>query len=224
MGDNKRFCISILTIISFLCLSIYTGGCRKSSPLSPEEIDHMMSEDFCNAVIEDSNMASDVRLRAHEILDKRHNKVLDSEPILVSASLGARNDGLLFIALAFSDEDGDIANVTIREEYNDPNGNKSVLVESYPVWGKKKLKAATYYFTWVHIRKNGERKDEIAWKEYLDSGDWDKDWPAKYRPPIWISLPEEGKVRVQVCVHDYAGNVSNYVDVENYIETVESEE
>ena len=188
-------------------------GCRKSTPIAPDELDQMMSEDFCRSIIENSSMASDVRKRAMRVRSLRKNNTIDAKPVLIRALLSDRNDGLLILTLGFSDEDGDIAGITLKEEKKRGASEIDTLVESYPVWGRKELKAATYYFTPVHIRKSGERKDDGAWKEYLDGGEW----THEKRPPLWISPPEDGRLKVQVCVYDQAGNVSNYVEVENLI-------
>ena len=182
--------------------------------MGPDELDQMTSVDFCQSIIADGNMASDVRLRAKRVLAQRQNKTTDPEPILVLASLSHLESGLLIMVLGFSDEDGDVAGVTVREENETGEGKGNVLIESYPVWGETKVKAATYYFTPINIRESNERKDEDAWREYLERGDW----TPKRQPPLWISLPQEGRVRVQVRVYDHVGNTSNFVEVENMLD------
>ena len=206
-------------IIALLGVLLCTS-CRKSAPITPDELDQMISENFCKSIIEDSNMVRDIRLRAKKVLIQRQNETMDAEPVLVLAALSRLNSGLLIIVLGFSDEDGDVAGITIREESEVSNSENNLLVESYPAWGHTEVKAATYYFTPIHIRENDERKDEDAWKAYLEGGDW----TPKKQPPLWISLPREGKVSVQVCVYDHVGNVSNYVEVENFIEPNENTE
>jgi hypothetical protein len=168
--------------------------------------------------------------RAELALSKWQNGRLDSEPILLCATLsktvGRETKNLSFFTF---DEDMDIVGFGILEEYTDANGLRTALTEEYDTTGKGPYppdEPVQGFGFIVQIRDAGQRKDVQRWNEYLKAKSGDVNaardlTPAgktsPVMPPIWISIPESNRVDVYVYVYDRQGHKSDRIRVRNLI-------
>lgn len=216
---NPRNCNTVLTL-SLILVPIYVFGCEKSSPPVEDEFIRRRSVRFCRKVIADPKSSKHAKSLAEEILRKRDNDIIDPEPVLVDAGL-TQPEGrhVTILVVGISDEDGDLAGIGIRELHAKPDGYSLSIEEEYPVFGYASTKAASYYIFKATIRKGNERKNEKDWKEYLDAGLWDRD----HMPYLWISVPEPGKIDIEIWVYDHAGHKSELVTLDNWIPSVKKQ-
>jgi hypothetical protein len=197
------FFIPLLVLLSF-----QAAGCKKSSPLEPEELDHRISVRFCVWLMADPNASERQKRVAKEVLLNRENSTIEEEPVLISAHLvvsaGKHKD---FLGLGVSDEDGDLVGVSIREQRPRSDMAPLVVEEEYPLFVGMPSKAANTYAFPVRIRQGNERKDESSWQTYIEHGGGS----LEDMPPVWISVPESGGIDVEVCLYDAAGHKTEWI-------------
>jgi len=203
---SKIYCLLILIILAL------TTNCDKSANRKEKKEIREASITFCKRFLGDPNLPERVRFFTRLAIQKRENNSLDSEPILIRALL-ARPERMetVTLALAISDEDGDVAGIGVRERRIGASGDSIIIEEEYPVFGYQSLRIATFQIIPVAIRKDDERKNEQLWEKYLETGVWKRD----VIPPIWVSLPVPGKTDVEVWVYDHAGHKSEAIPLEN---------
>jgi hypothetical protein len=175
----------------------------------------------------------DAKERIHSVLEVYQDHIRSPQPILIMATLikseGRERHELGLLAF---DQHKDLAGFVVRETSHDPNGAVIVLEERYPIFAHYPLTVSYHcHLVPVLVRDDHQRKDEKQWAEYL-AIDWDRLVKARVRdrssptfwdslwgvwndtlPPVWISLPEQGRIEVSVWVFDRAGRESNVVNL-----------
>jgi hypothetical protein len=151
----------------------------------------------------DPNVSERTKRLAKEVLLNRENSTIEAEPVLISAHLvisAGKYRNLL--AIGVSDEDGDLVGVSIREQRPRSLESPLVVEEEYPLFVGVPSKAANTYVFPVRIRQGNERKDESNWQTYVDGGGGS----PEHMPPVWVSVPELGKIDIEVWLYDAAGH------------------
>jgi hypothetical protein len=186
------------------------------------------------AVMHDEKMPPGVRERAKTALTRLRTRWAEGlhtpEPLLIGATLcRSRDEGTALNIIAF-DEDSDTAGIRVKEQHVDPNGRSTGIAEDYPAFARgKDFVFDLFPLLAVTIRDKGQRKDQSEWEAYLiDSIDWliqEKGRETKThrsyglnRPPVWVSRPRPGTVRVFVCLYDRQRHESDYVEVEDALD------
>ena len=159
--------------------------------------------------------------RAQLALLKWENRVLDQEPLLMTALLTkAIGDENVSIGLITFNEDKDIIGFGIMEQCVDANGLKTFLVEEYDafvhfvmpsVWDLREIP--------VQIRNSKQRKDNKRWDKYVKGEGIAVNeirnverWKETL-PPVWISLPDPNRTDVYIYIYDNAGNKSDPIQL-----------
>ncbi|MHC4657116.1 MAG: hypothetical protein ACYS91_19185 [Planctomycetota bacterium] len=192
----------------FVLLLFQLAGCKKSSFLEPEELDHRMSVRFCARLLADPNASERTKRIVKDILVNRVNSTVEREPVLIFTGLlisagKSRN----FLTFGLSDEDGDLLGVLMREQRSRSDMNPLVVEEEYPLFMGLRCKAANTYVFPVRIRQGNERKDENSWQTYIERGGGS----LEDMPPVWISVPESGKIDVELQLFDKAGHKTEWL-------------
>jgi hypothetical protein len=186
------------------------------------------------AVMRDEEMPPRVRERAKTALTRLRTRWAEGlhtpEPLLIRATLcRSRIEGTALNIIAF-DEDSDTAGIRVKEQHSDPNGRSTSIAEDYPAFARgKDFVFDLLPLLTVTIRDKGQRKDQSEWEAYLiDSIDWliqaqrqKTKTHRNYgldRPPVWVSRPIPGRVRVFVCLYDRQRHESGYVEVEDMLD------
>jgi hypothetical protein len=186
------------------------------------------------AITQDEQMPPDVRERAKAALTRLRTRWAEglrtAEPLLVRAALcRSEIEGTALNIIAF-DEDLDTVGIRVKEQHIDPNGHATSITEDYPAFARgKDFVFDLFPLLEVSIRDKGRRKDPNEWEAYLiDSIDWLRQEQRQAtkrhrnygldRPPVWISRPEPGRVRVFVCLYDRQRHESDYVEVEDALD------
>lgn len=219
-----------ILLIVFILTSFLLTGCEDNPLFSDPNLDNLKNWS------QKSWLTTDAKERFNLAISKYKNGILDPEPVLLLAFL-SKPIGIEEVSLGvvILDEDKDLLGFVIKEELQDTNGAKTVL-EEYPVFAHHPgiLGANRYSFP-ISIRKNGQRKDDKLWTEYLamdfdtqvkqikvtKSGDWlteeSEYWGKLYKlwkdslPPIYISIPDSNELNVWIRIYDEAGNRSNSI-------------
>lgn len=207
--DKKKsmMCSSTPNSILFvIMISIIFLGCDNDNYIK-KSITQEVCENTCKSIILDSNCSQKSKVLAEKVLAGWSDTYKDSMPYLLHVAYHKEKDDCYFLALTMSDEEEDIEGLIIREKDSDAN----VLVEEkYP------------YFIWYSVgsfryipfseRKANERKDAILWDQYLRSSE------TKYqKPPLYITIPHDNMMKVEIAVYDKKGNVSDYAPLESFI-------
>jgi hypothetical protein len=204
-----------------------SGKTRSSDNGSSDRISHMLRE-----IAHDANAPSDVRNRAETALKRWESpaRPANSGPFLVRAMLHSPYSAGRYAWLqpiAIDQNLPDLCGVRVKEERTDGDGTTSVTEEDYPVYVcYLAAPLEGNLSTPVHIRAGNERKDMRLWEEYLidciDRLIYENiARPGQRRvrslpePPVWISAPDAGELRVFVAVFDRTGNRSEYVELED---------
>jgi hypothetical protein len=148
---------------------------------------------------------------AKDILLNRENSTVEREPVLISSCLvisagKSRN----FLTIGVSDEDGDLVGVSIREQRPRSDMSPLVVEEEYPLFTGVPCKAANPYVFPVRIRQGNERKDESSWQTYIEHGGGGGG-SLEDMPPVWISVPESGKIDIEIRLYDAAGHKTEWL-------------
>lgn len=205
---RSKFLVSRQVLFLFVLLLFQLAGCKKSSPLDPEELDHRRSVRFCVQLMTDPNASERKKRLAKEVLLNRENSTVEREPVLIFTGLlisaGKHKN---FLAFGLSDEDGDLLGVSIREKRPRSDMSPLVVEEEYPLFMGVPSKAANTYVFPVRIRQGNERKDENSWQTYIERGGGS----LEDMPPVWISVPESGKIDVELRLYDAAGHKTEWL-------------
>ncbi len=215
----------MISIFLLVFAIIFVCGCDKSSPVGENELIRSRSIRFCANVMTHPTASDQSKFLAKDVLLKRDNGTIDPEPILVRAQLDQfkKETGPVLI-VGVSDEDGDLVGIGVRELHTRPDNEPYVIEEEYPVFEHRSEKTTTNRLFPIMIRNGAERKNEEAWREYLDKGPQNEDpWKAEDIPALWISLPDAGKVEVEIWIYDRAGHKSAPVSVENWIPSTQND-
>lgn len=189
-------------------------GCGESSPDSDEEWMREASIRFCNELLRNPKLSERARSLAEQVLRKRENNRLDSEPVLIDALLmQAEKSGTVYLAVALSDEDDGVAGIGIEERHLDSGEDPVIIKERYPILGGELLRIACFIPMPVTIRKKGQRKNEEDWKKYVDAGDVE----GNLMPEVLVSIPQVGKVNAKIWIYDHSGHESEPLSLENYL-------
>ncbi len=227
-----------VVVIIFLCwffIPMANGNVEPNATKEKkfEPFYHGLTQSF----FESRSSLKDQKRRNEIVHQMLNNDIVDPEPVLIDAIrqvFDTLYDTSGRLELIVYDEDKDIAGLRIKERYIDPNGDVFTFQEDYPVWIDT-LKPPAYGHESVNMRFR-LRKDENQWQEYVDhvkqvqqlvskqkengSEELDIEPPKKEMPLVWMSSPEPNKVRVFVSVYDRAGNESEYVEIDNRIDSV----
>ena len=198
-------------VFLFVLLLFQLAGCKKSSPLDPEELDHRRSIRYCVQLMTHPNSPERTKRIAKDILLNRENSTVEREPVLISSCLvisagKSRN----FLTIGVSDEDGDLIGVLIREQRPRSDMSPLVVEEEYSLFVGVPCKAANTYAFPMRIRQGNERKDESSWQTYIERGGAGG-WSLDDMPPVWISVPESGKIDVEIQLYDEAGHKTEWL-------------
>ena len=207
-------------------------GCKaRNAP--EEEIDRA----FAIAVLEEAERSPvpEYRERAKSALMELNNDVMTSKPVTVAAILAFRDPNRLVLAITCLDEDRNLHGIRVREQRETVGGPVVALEEDYPVFPAfaDQLMSSTVErrLISVRIREEHRRKDELLWLRYENdisnvlireaiekAGRTASDvsaheLPPSDMPPIYISVPDPNRVRVQISVYDRAGQASEWIGV-----------
>jgi len=170
--------------------------------------------------------AANVEGRVEKALLQWKSEKANAEPmilyaIIADANLGEHPNPKVPLMCKIFDEDSDVIGLGVREQYTDQAGQTVMLDEKYPL----DVHRAPFYSDSptiimmlevdVHIRNQNQRKDETQWEAYVSgvgidvNGMLDGDYWEKTLPPVWVSMPEAGKLDVFVYAIDSEGNMSS---------------
>jgi hypothetical protein len=148
--------------------------------------------------------------RAKLALSRWQDQDVNPEPILLWTIIARSNNA---IALEFYDEDMDVTGLGIEERYIDADGITQKLVEEYAVFTHIRWSDVWYFkIVPVYTRDTNQRLDKEKWNNYINGEGIDPNTPMlreywkETLPPVWVSIPEPGKVDVYVYVYDRAGH------------------
>jgi len=197
--------VRVLLFIALLFVANFTCGCHEKKDLR-----RVVAESHCKDIIENPEVPERRKELAKKVLNGWNNKVLDPEPILVHAGYlypQDPNKDYLWLLLTMSDEEYDIAGFVVKEIHKNSNSNY-IIEEIYPVFPESVIG----HFQSLHFSERRDLshiKDEKAWNNYLNSGA-KKDilYRRNKYPVIWLSLPNEPTVEVEILIYDSAGNKS----------------
>ena len=228
---EKHKCICILLFVYVITFLLVTG-CERKPKLSFTDMDILDKWSR-------KPWPPDAKERITSAINKYKNKMVDPIPILIRAVVGKIGPEEFELYLAIFDEDEDLLGFVIREESKDPNGIVTTLEEDYPIFAHYPAVCVTNIYGGFEIfaRKDGQRKDEKAWEDFLmmdfdakvsqlelpSSKNWYEDEKKKYdsiyqlwrslKPAIFISMPNSEKLKVWIYVYDTAGNKSNTIEL-----------
>lgn len=227
---------SVLFLFLFTATTVVTtlNGCKKQNDDRKEELMFNLTVSDLTSSAE-KLQGSDLGRRCQVALSKLKNGDLDTEPILLQASVGLvePNDEPALFVFTF-DEDRDIRGLRIKEQYIDPNGTLTTLEEDYPVFVNSLTSVISEHIRFpIQIRDKYQRKDKCLWLEYAnrnldalirkylderqqDCGDTFTRkvlWKEKEMPPVYISVPDPNRVEVFISIYDRAGNESESIKV-----------
>lgn len=195
-------------VFLFVLLLFQVAGCKKSSFLEPEELDHRRSVRFCARLLADPNASERTKRIVKDILLNRVNSTVEREPVLIfTCQVISAGKSRNFLTFGVSDEDGDLVGVSIREQRPRSDMGPLVIEEEYPLFMGVPSKAANTYAFPVRIRQGNERKDESSWQTYIERGGGS----LEDMPPVWISVPESGKIDLEIRLYDAAGHKTEWL-------------
>lgn len=207
----SSFLAIAFTIIA-ICISPL--ACRKEK--KQEDTVEALHEILKNAGLEDDIY---VQQRLEKALSNLKNNVGDPEPILIAAAVGKiQEDKQAALLLVTYDEDGDIIGFGIKEKFVNVDVSQGILLEEYPAFVYRRP-CEYFALPWppVKIRDSGQRKSAPQWQKYVtgDGIDTNKIKTTSYwretLPPIWLSIPDPNKVKVDMYLYDAAGHKSQPV-------------
>ncbi|MHC4867957.1 MAG: hypothetical protein ACYTEX_28125 [Planctomycetota bacterium] len=199
--------IFVIPVLLIIC------GC-KDSPNELDEDQFVLEASIksCEELLANPKLPERARAKTKKVLEQRRNNVLDPAPVLVQALLTQpKTKGPAYLAPWISDEDGDLVGIGVREYHKGASEDSTVIEEEYPVFAFDVAKIASYYVVPVSIRTDEERKNGQAWEWYLE----DRVQAGRLMPDVWVSIPEPGKIDVEVWVYDRAGHKTEPVPVTN---------
>lgn len=199
------------TFYSLLCIVLlFMTSCdRLSEDNSFESLPREITIDICKTIIQSPLTSNRAKSLARKALDGWSNNFLDTFPILIHAGFLTYEDkDYLLLTLIMSDEDADIAGISVREVHRQSDGKEEVIQEEYPLFVRSSI--GHHQLVKFTKRDHGERKDYDSWNTYVQNATWGED-PT---PDVWISLPKPGQIDVEIQIYDRAGNKSESLPLE----------
>ena len=197
------------------CLFLYilllsTSSCDRSSDEdSFESLPKEIIIDICKTIIQSPRTTNRAKSLAGKALDGWNNRILDPCPILIYAGYyGDGYDDYMRLTLIMSDEDADIAGISVREVHRLSDGKEQIIQEEYPLFVRNSI--GHHQLVKFTKREHGERKDYDGWNTYVQNATWGED-PT---PTVWITLPRPGRIDVEIQIYDKAGHKSESVPLE----------
>lgn len=200
-----------ITFYSFLCIVLlFTNSCDRSSKEdSFESLPKEIIIDICKTIIQSPRTSNRAKSLAGKALDGWNNRILDPRPILIYAGYyGDGYDGYVRLTLIMSDEDADIAGISVREVHRQSDGKEQVIQEEYPLFVRSSI--GHHQLVKFTKREHEERKDYGSWNTYVQNATWGED----STPNVWISLPRTTQIDVEIQIYDRAGHKSESVPLE----------
>ena len=199
------------TVASELCVFVVVVvliSCVCSCDREPEEskLRRVLAINGCITIIHCETAPDYSRQYAQQAYTNWLNNTVDPDPILIYACCGpSSRETKLSLSLTMSDEQSDIIGLKVTEIHRQ-NGDQMKIVEEYPVF----INAAIGHHQIIPIveRALGQRKNAIEWEGYVERAVRDN------RPPIYLSLPKENQVEVQIQIYDKNGLESQSVPLE----------
>jgi len=193
-------------IIFFLILLIgLIYGCdeQSSKKKDPRQV---QVEDFCKGILMSADYPESTKKLAVRTLENWANDVIDPDPVLLVAGY-VEDKGRYAVFLYMSDEEFNIEGITVFERCLETG---ETLEEDYPLF----LFFNTGHAQFVPFsrREAGQRKNQEAWEEYVTNGPI-----VEPRPEVFISLPRENELEVELEIYDKKGNRSNRVLFRPYV-------
>jgi hypothetical protein len=171
--------------------------------------------------------------RAKAALLELRNTVVDTKPIFVCAMLAFEDPNEFRLWFTCFDEGRDLRGIRLREQQEDVKGIVTTLEEDYPIFlDLPKSLTVEQRLIPVRIRDAHQRKDELSWLRYENyrlnaliqetlakdkrnaSGTALRQMPDMEMPPIYVSIPDPNRVRVEICAYDRAGQKSDWIEVD----------
>jgi len=148
--------------------------------------------------------------RLLDAISKWDNNKIERVPILIYAWLFKKeNTNEYCVAILFSDEDADVAGIGIREEKL--SDGSQAIEERYPIFIKGSPRPVDRVFLPIHFRINNQQKDELEWDKFICD-------PFNIKmPPIWISIPDERDIKVEIFIYDNNNNISKTINVKSIL-------
>ncbi len=156
--------------------------------------------------------ANDVQVRKRRALSMWRNGVPDGEPVIFYAVLTYPSHVPNALWLSIFHEDRDLMGIGIREERLRDDGQSLVREEQYPVYihtSGDSDEVTDGSVVPVQIRDREQEMNAQQWAEYTQihvdklTTNWEESLP-----PVWISLPDPGRINVYVYVYDQSGHKS----------------
>ncbi len=170
--------------------------------------------------------------RAKAALLELRNTVVDTKPIFVHTMLTFEDPNEFRLWFMCFDEGRDLRGIRLREQHEDVRGIVTTLEEDYPIFlDLPKSWTVDQRPIRVRIRDAHQRKDELSWLRYENyrlnalihktlakdkqsaSGSALQQMPDMEMPPIYVSIPDPNRVRVDICAYDRAGHRSDWIEV-----------
>lgn len=202
---KKRVCYSLLCM-----LLLSTNSCDRSlGEDSFESLPKEITIDICKTIIRSPRTSNRAKSLARKAINGWNNGILDPCPILIYSGFLKSDDKDYFsLTLVMSDEDADIAGISVREVHMQADGKELVIQEEYPVFMRSSI--GHHQLVRFTKREHGERKDYDSWNTYVQNATWGEN-PT---PDVWIALPSSGQIDVKILIYDRAGLKSEPVPLE----------
>jgi len=195
------------SIVIGMVYLLLTTGC-KSEADRERDLYREQTKNICTSVLREPLCSEKSKTLAAKVLAGLSDKTIDPMPCLFHAYYHKKQDDKYFLALSMCDEDEDIEGLFIREKDSQDN---VLIEEQYPyfIW----YPAGSFKYIPFSRRQPGNAKDTTAWNEYQSGTS-----SQKYdRPPMFISIPQEGSVEVEIAVYDKKGNRSDYISLDSFL-------
>ena len=195
----SAFSIAI-TLIGFVIVNAYfvrVFGCDDRS-VSKKDIRQLQVEEFCKGILISPDYPESTKKLAAQTLENWANDVIDPDPVLLVAGY-AEDKGRHAVFLYMSDEEFNIEGITVLERCLETG---ETLVEEYPLFLFDRI--GHFQFVLFSRREAGQRKEQEAWENYVANGSISESWPE-----VFISLPKENELEVELEIYDKNGNRSN---------------
>lgn len=211
----------ILSLLLVLILVLPISSCKRDPII--EELKHLKEK------AKTKDFVDEIR-HIESALSKWQNRTVDPEPILLTGGLSKSiGNEDVYLGLITFDENMDVLGLGINEEYIDINNMKTILNEEYPAFvHRMKPEVLDLRLFPVHIRNDGQRKNDQQWDKYIKGEEIDvndvlrlKRW-RETLPPIWISVPDANTVKLSVYIYDQSGNKSTPINLHTSV-SIENE-
>jgi hypothetical protein len=201
---------NVLSPITLLMISFLIVGCEQKNDEALTILQNLKSRYEKEQVV-NTQLVNRIDKDVAEYLNKKEDFI----PILIYAELvNAKNSEEVYLRLAFYDEDTDLLGFGIRQKADNQYGFTEVR---YPIYIKRSLKKVSASLLPINISTNIKDKNETLWSLYVRS---DKASEPGFLdiPPVWISLPDDPEIMLEVFLYDKEGNISEFVKIENKLD------